>query len=111
MLTGALLGAVATKDTSAKEGWRKAGASFFKRGARKAAAGPDRSAANDTAPDRNAASSCTDAGADRHGRLADQASRTHAPTCRAGRHRCEGGAGRTRGRCPRDSLRRITSYE
>ena len=56
MLTGALLGAVATKDTSAKEGWRKAGAGFFQRGARKAAAGTDRGAANDTAPDRNAAS-------------------------------------------------------
>jgi len=36
--------------------WRKAGAGFFQRGARKAAAGPDRSAANDAAPDRNAAS-------------------------------------------------------
>ncbi len=56
MLTGALLGAVATKDTSAKEGWRKAGASFFQRGARKADARTDRGAANDTAPDGNAAS-------------------------------------------------------
>ncbi|MGQ3081307.1 MULTISPECIES: conjugal transfer protein TraD [Alphaproteobacteria] len=56
LLTGALLGAVATKDANAKEGWRKAGAGFFQRGARKAAAGTDRGAANDTAPDPNAAS-------------------------------------------------------
>ena len=56
ILTGALLGAVATKDAGAKEGWRKAGASFFQRGARKAAAGPDRGAANDAAPERNATS-------------------------------------------------------
>ena len=56
ILAGALLGAVATKDTNAEEGWRKAGAGFFQRGARKAAAGPDRGAANDAAPDRNAAS-------------------------------------------------------
>lgn len=56
MLTGALLGAVATKDTSTKEGWRKAGAGFFQRGARKAATGIDRDAANDAAPDGNTAS-------------------------------------------------------
>ena len=57
MLAGALLGAVATKDTNAKEGWRKAGAVFFQRGARKKApTGTDRDAANDAAPDRNAAS-------------------------------------------------------
>lgn len=56
LLTGALLGAVAMKDTNAKEGWRKAGAGFFQRGSRKTAAGTDRDAANDTAPDRNAAS-------------------------------------------------------
>ena len=56
LLTGALLGAVATKDANAKEGWRKAGADFFQRGARKAATGPDRGAANDAATDRNAAS-------------------------------------------------------
>ena len=56
MLAGALLGAVAAKDASTKEGWRKAGAGFFQRGARKAAAGTDRGAANDTALDRNAAS-------------------------------------------------------
>ncbi len=48
MLAGALLGAVATKDTNAKEGWRKAGAGFFQRSERKAAKGPDRDAANDT---------------------------------------------------------------
>ncbi|OWQ92419.1 conjugal transfer protein TraD [Sphingopyxis witflariensis] len=56
ILAGALLGAVATKDANAKEGWRKAGASFFQRGARKTTAGTDRGAANDPAPDRNAAS-------------------------------------------------------
>ncbi|HEY0597240.1 conjugal transfer protein TraD [Sphingopyxis sp.] len=56
MLTGALLGAVATKDANAKEGWRKAGASFFQRSARKAATGPNRDAANNTSPDGNAAS-------------------------------------------------------
>jgi len=56
MLAGALLGAVAAKDTNTREGWRKAGASFFQRGARKAAAGPDRGAANDAAPERNATS-------------------------------------------------------
>lgn len=56
MLAGVLMGAVATKDANAKEGWRKAGAGFFQRGARKATAGTDRGAANDTAHDRNAAS-------------------------------------------------------
>lgn len=56
VLTGALLGAVATKDATTKEGWRKTGGGFFQRGARKVAAGPDRSAANDAAPDRDAAS-------------------------------------------------------
>ena len=56
MLAGALLGAVAMKDAGAKEGWRKAGAGFFQRGPRKAAARPDRGAANDTAPGGNAAS-------------------------------------------------------
>ncbi|AJA08919.1 hypothetical protein SKP52_10060 [Sphingopyxis fribergensis] len=56
ILTGALLGAVAAKDANATEGWRKAGASFFQRGARKATARRNRDAANDAAPDRNAAS-------------------------------------------------------
>lgn len=56
MLTGALLSAVATKDTNAKEGWRKAGAGFFQRGARKASTGANRDAANDTSPDGDAAS-------------------------------------------------------
>ena len=37
MLAGALLGVVATKDTSTKEGWRKAGASFFRGKERKSA--------------------------------------------------------------------------
>lgn len=56
LLTGALLGAVATKDAGSKEGWRKAGAGFFQRSARKAATGPDRGAANDAGPDSHAAS-------------------------------------------------------
>jgi type II secretory pathway component PulK len=56
LLAGALLGAVATKDAGAKEGWRRAGASFFQLGARKAAARPDRGAANDAASDSHAAS-------------------------------------------------------
>lgn len=56
MLAGALLGAVATNDANAKEGWRKEGAGFFQRGSRKAASGTDRRAANDTAPDGHAAS-------------------------------------------------------
>jgi len=56
ILTGALLGAVATKDTNAKEGWRKAGAGFFQRAARKAPTRPDRGAAGGTAHDSHAAS-------------------------------------------------------
>lgn len=56
LLTGALLGAVATKDANAKEGWRKAGTGFFQRGARKATARRDRDAANDAAHDSHAAS-------------------------------------------------------
>lgn len=56
MLAGALLGAVATKDAVAKEGWLKAGASFFQRGARKAVSRSDRRAANDPASDGHAAS-------------------------------------------------------
>lgn len=56
ILAGALLGAVATKDASTKEGWCKAGASFFQRGARKAVSGSERGTANGPAPDRNAAS-------------------------------------------------------
>ncbi|MDT7530347.1 conjugal transfer protein TraD [Sphingopyxis sp. SE2] len=56
MLAGALLGAVTTKDAGTKEGWRKAGASFFQRSARKAATRADRGAANDAAPESHAAS-------------------------------------------------------
>lgn len=56
MLAGVLLGAVTTKDASMKEGWRKEGVGFFQRGARKAATGTGRGAANDPAHDRNAAS-------------------------------------------------------
>ncbi|RIA45686.1 conjugative transfer protein TraD [Hephaestia caeni] len=37
MLAGALLGAAANKDASAKEAWRKAGVAFFQRSARKSA--------------------------------------------------------------------------
>lgn len=56
VLAGALLAAAGTKDVSVKEAWRKAGASFFQRGSRNAAARSDRRAANDTAPDGHAAS-------------------------------------------------------
>jgi len=42
VLAGALLGAVVTKDAGTKEGWRKAGASFFQGKARKPAPRPDR---------------------------------------------------------------------
>ncbi len=56
MLTGALLGAVAIKDTNVKEGWRKAGAGFFQRSGRKTATRSHRGAANDTAPAGHAAS-------------------------------------------------------
>ncbi len=35
LLAGALLAAAATKDAGVKEGWRKAGAAFFQRSARK----------------------------------------------------------------------------
>jgi len=37
LLAGALLDAVANKDTATKEGWRKAGAAFFRSKARKPA--------------------------------------------------------------------------
>lgn len=37
MLAGALLGAATNKDVSAKEAWRRAGAGFFQRSARKPA--------------------------------------------------------------------------
>lgn len=36
-LAGVLLGAVAAKDASVKEGWRRTGAAFFQRTARKSA--------------------------------------------------------------------------
>jgi len=42
MLAGALLGVVATKDASMKEGWRRAGAAFFQRSARQSAPRSDR---------------------------------------------------------------------
>ena len=42
ILAGTLLNAVTTKDANAKEGWRKAGAGFFQRTARKSAPGSER---------------------------------------------------------------------
>jgi hypothetical protein len=42
LLAGALLHVVQTKDSATKEGWRKAGAAFFRGDARKPAGGPDR---------------------------------------------------------------------
>lgn len=56
MLTGALLGAVATKDTNAKEGWRKAGAGFFQQTAGKSALRSERNASNAPPHDGGAAS-------------------------------------------------------
>lgn len=41
-LAGALLGAAATKDTGVKEAWRKVGAGFFQRSARKSTPRPER---------------------------------------------------------------------
>src|SRR3546814_17480980 len=49
LLTGALIGAVATKATSAKEGWRKGAARFFQRAARQDVSRSGRSAAHVTA--------------------------------------------------------------
>lgn len=42
MLAGALLGAMATKDATTKEDWRRAGTAFFQRTARKPAPRPER---------------------------------------------------------------------
>src|SRR3546814_2811366 len=44
MLAGALLGAAATKDAPTKEGWRKAGANFFRERTRKPAPRSERHA-------------------------------------------------------------------
>ena len=41
-LAGALLDAVASKDSATREGWRKAGAAFFRSKQRKAAPRPER---------------------------------------------------------------------
>ena len=41
LLAGALLDAVAMKDTAKREGWRKAGVAFFRRKQRKPAQRPD----------------------------------------------------------------------
>jgi len=41
LLAGALLGAVANKDAATREGWRKAGAAFFRGKQRSIAARPD----------------------------------------------------------------------
>lgn len=42
ILAGALVGAATIKDASVKEGWRKAGAAFFQRGARQPASRSER---------------------------------------------------------------------
>lgn len=44
LLAGALLDAVANKDAATREGWRKAGAGFFRERTRKPAPQPDRHA-------------------------------------------------------------------
>lgn len=56
MLAGALRGAAATKDASAKEGWRKAGAVFFQGTARKSASRSERHAVGTLPLDGGAAS-------------------------------------------------------
>lgn len=56
MFAGALLGAVATKDASVKEGWRKAGAAFFQGTARKSASRSERHAVGTLPFDGGAAS-------------------------------------------------------
>lgn len=56
MLAGALLGAVAMKDASKKEGWRKAGAGFFQHSARKPAPRTERGPEGTLPFDRGSAS-------------------------------------------------------
>ena len=56
MLAGALLGVVATKDAAAKEGWRKAGAGFFQRTARRFTSRSERQPEGTLPLDGNAAS-------------------------------------------------------
>lgn len=50
MLAGALLAAATTKDAAIKEGWRTAGMTFFRKGKRSAARGPQ-SRARGASPD------------------------------------------------------------
>jgi len=56
LLAGALLAAAATKDAGVKEGWRKAGAAFFRGNERKPAPRPDREPEGTLPFDRGAAS-------------------------------------------------------
>ena len=56
MLAGALLGAVVTKDTNAKEGWRKAGVGFFQRSAGQSVQRSERGARGAPSHDGGAAS-------------------------------------------------------
>ncbi len=56
MLAGALLDAVASKDAATREGWRKAGAAFFRSKARKPASRSERNAEGDLPLEGGAAS-------------------------------------------------------
>lgn len=56
MLAGALIGAATAKETATKEGWRKAGAAFFRSKTRKPARGTGRSASGNAANAGGAAS-------------------------------------------------------
>lgn len=56
MLAGALLGAVASEDVGAREGWRKAGAGFFQHSAHKSAPRSGRSNEGAAQGDGDAAS-------------------------------------------------------
>ncbi|HEX7711741.1 MAG TPA: conjugal transfer protein TraD [Sphingomonadaceae bacterium] len=62
-LAGALLSAAATDDSAAKEEWRKRGAGFFRRPARKPARGADRNSGSRKASDGGAEPAPGEAGA------------------------------------------------
>jgi hypothetical protein len=62
-LVGALLSAAATNDSAAKEEWRKRGAGFFRRPARKSAHGADRNSSSRQANGGDAEPAAGEAGA------------------------------------------------
>ena len=63
VLAGALLAAASMTDTATREGWRKAGAAFFRTGRRSAARGPQSRARSASPDDSSAQSAVSDAGA------------------------------------------------